>query len=354
MGDVKAVILAGGQGSRFWPLSRMANPKQFLSINSSGESLIRATACRILPLAGSGNLVIATNELHTKLIKEHVPEAAIITEPFKRNTAASIALVALKLSLDGSDPALIVLPADHTVKEEEQLRRTLQSAVDIASEQDVLVTIGIPPATPHTGYGYICKGEALTEHGFRVKRFYEKPNLQRAKRYLEDGSFLWNSGMFVWRASVFLKAVEEFMPELYEGLQQIKAVAGSANESEVVSAVFERLSSVSVDFGIIEHARNCVVVEAGPIGWSDVGAWDAWADHFATDDQGNLSSGDVLVIDSENSVICGKDRMIAALGVKDMIIIDSGDALLICPRGRVQDVRKIVDSLEAQGRQELI
>jgi mannose-1-phosphate guanylyltransferase len=332
----------------------MARPKQFLSISASGESLIQATARRVLPLVGKESVVIATNDLHVDLIREHVPYSQIITEPLKRNTAASIGLSAAILAKEDPETVMVVLPADHAVEDEENLRKSLQAAIDVARENALLVTIGIVPTSPNTAYGYIRRGEGLQDRAFAVERFYEKPSLGRAEKYLEDGNYFWNSGMFAWRASVFLDAVKEFMPELHEGLMEISDAVGSDEEAEVVHQVFERLPSISVDFGILEHARNCAVVEAFPYGWNDVGSWDAWAEHFQPDAEGNLIHGDAMALESRDCVISSEDRMIAVLGVENLIVIDSGDALLICPRDRVQEVRKIVKKLKEDGRTELI
>jgi mannose-1-phosphate guanylyltransferase len=332
----------------------MVRPKQFLSISTSGESLIQATARRIVPLVGEENVVIATNDLHDPLIREHVPFAQVVTEPLKRNTAASIGLSATILAAEDPETVMVVLPADHAVEDEESLRKSLAAAIKVAREQDSLVTIGIAPTSPNTAYGYIRRGEELQARAYTVERFYEKPSLERAQKYLEDGSYFWNSGMFAWRASVFLKAVADFMPDLHSGLQTIAAAVGADSQDATVREVFEELPSISVDFGILEHARNCAVVEAFPYGWNDVGSWDAWAEHFQTDEDGNLMHGDAMAIDSKDCVISSEDRMIAALGVENLIIIDSGDALLICPRDRVQDVRKIVNRLKDEGRTELI
>ena len=351
--DVHVVILAGGQGTRFWPISRMKRPKQFLSISSSGESLIQATARRVQSL-GSAEPLVMTNIMHKPLILEHVPNARVICEPVARNTAASIGLAALHLARANRDAVMVVLPADHAVKEEKGLLSTLATAIHLATEQEVLVTVGIEPTYPNTGYGYVRRGAQLNGHGFMVRRFFEKPSLERAIEYCQSGDFYWNSGMFVWRAGVLLEAIEEHMPQLFSGLKQIDQVIGSASEEKTVREVFEGLESISIDFGVLELSRNCAVVPATPFGWNDVGSWDAWAEHFNTDEQKNLLKGDAIVIDSKGCVVCADKRFVAVVGAEDLVVIDSGDALLVCPRDKVQDVRKVVDELRARGRQELI
>jgi mannose-1-phosphate guanylyltransferase len=351
--SAKVVILAGGQGSRFWPMSRSKKPKQFLSLGSSGKSLIRATADRVATLVSEENVWVVSNEQLKPLIAEHVPWAHVLCEPCARNTAPSIGLAAIELVSKDPKAVMIVLPADHSVANEDALNEVLREAVQIASTQDVLVTVGITPTQPNTGYGYIKRGGLLSGKAFRVNRFFEKPSLERAIKYLESGDFYWNSGMFVWRASEILRAIRDNLPDLYRVLEeyQLLSVQGKNEEAQ---AVFAKAESISIDFGVLEHAKNGVVIEAGNIGWSDVGSWDQWAAEFKHDKRGNHIQGDAVVIDSENCVVNAVHRMIAVVGGQDLVVVDSGDALLVCPRGRVQDVRKVVEELKARGRSELI
>ncbi|NDC37725.1 MAG: mannose-1-phosphate guanylyltransferase [Proteobacteria bacterium] len=350
----QAVILAGGSGTRFWPISRTKRPKQFLSISQDNESLIAATARRLVPLVGKESVWVVTNIEHKGLVEEHVPFARIITEPVGRNTAASIGLAALHLRRQDPEQVMLLLPADHAVKDEAALRRTMERAIVTAAESSQLVTVGIPPTSPHTGYGYIKRGKPLSAGGFAVSRFYEKPNFERAKRYVESGDFLWNSGMFAWKVGVILDAIREFMPQLYEGLMRIDAVLHRPEEAATVTEVFAGLESISVDFGILEHARNCAVVAAEPFGWSDVGSWDAWAEHFTTDSNGNLLRGDTVIVDSKNCVVHSEKSLTAVIGAENLVIIDAGDALLVCPRGKVQEVRAVVEELKRRDRRDVM
>ena len=353
--EAQIVILAGGQGTRFWPISRMTKPKQFLSISATGESLIQATAYRSQQLMSPGREpLIVTNVLHKKLVHEHLPKAGILVEPVGRNTAASIGLAAIRLRKNGEDPVMVVLPADHSVKDEEKLRSSLSSAIKLASEHEILVTIGIEPSYPNTGYGYIKRGIPLNGSGFMVRRFFEKPNLERAVEYCKSNEFYWNSGMFVWRTSVVLEALEEYMPQLYAGLCEIEKGLDTDKEARVTEEIFGSFESISIDFGVLELARNCAVVPATPFGWNDVGSWDAWAEHFKKDETGNLLHGDAVALDSENCVVYSDKRFIAVLGAEDIVVIDSGDAILVCPRKRVQDVKKVVELLKEKGRETLI
>lgn len=354
LSDTYAVILAGGQGTRFWPVSRATRPKQFLSISREGESLIQATARRVVPLVGEERVCIVTNEAHRDLILKEVPFATIIAEPAGRNTAASIALAAVHFMHSGQERIMIILPSDHAVQNPGKLLSTLRRAVLAARKEETLVTIGVRPAFPHTGYGYIRRGEPRGEGVFALQRFFEKPNLARAQEYVKSGEYYWNNGIFVWKASVFMRSVQEFMPELSAAMKKIAGALGAKNESKVLKETFQDLQPISVDFGILEHARGCLVVEADDYGWNDVGSWDAWAEHFDADDSGNVVFGDVLTLDSKNCVVYSKHRFTAVLGAKDLIVIDSGDALLVCPREQAQDVRKIVENLRTRGRTELL
>ncbi len=356
MASTKVVILAGGQGARFWPISRMKRPKQFLSISATGESLIQATARRIVPLVGEDNVLIVTNKLHEEGIREHVPYASLLCEPIGRNTAPALGLAALHVAHNDPESVMVCLPADHAVSDEKKLRETLQAAIGLAEDVDSLVTVGIPPLRPDTAYGYIQRGEPVPGHSgsYAVNRFFEKPNQVRAQKYLDSGDFYWNSGMFTWRARVFLRALEQYLPGVYEALLTIEEHIGTEREQEATLAAFEKMESISVDFGVMEHAKNCSVVQALPYGWNDVGSWDAWADHFETDDEGNLLHGDALAIDSQGCVLYSADRMVALVGAKDLVVIDAGDSVMVCPREKVQDVRKIVKELKARGREDLI
>lgn len=349
----RSVILAGGQGARFWPISRRSKPKQFLSINASGESLIQATARRIEPLAGRENLLVVTGATLRDMVLEHVPYAKVLGEPIARNTAASIGLAAVAIAKEDPRTVMACFPADHAVNDEPRLLGVLREAVGLAASHDVLVTIGIRPSFPHTGYGYMKRGAQIAGNGYAVSRFYEKPNLERAKRYYESGEFFWNSGMFVWRAEVILAALKEFMPALYDGLMRVQPALGTKDEATALSAVFGELESISIDFGVLEHARNCALLAAEPFGWNDVGSWDAWAENFETDENKNLLHGDAIVIDSKNCVVHSQQRLTAVIGAQDLVVIDSGDALLVCPRSHVQDVRKVVDELKRRGRESL-
>ena len=352
--NLHVVILAEGQGSRFWPISRKKKPKQFLSISSCGESLIQATARRIRSISGEDRLWIITNDLHKDLIESSISGAKIVCEPVGRNTAASIGLAAVCLQKINPQAVMLVLPADHAVSDEKLFQETVMKALQTAGNQESLVTIGIAPTFAHTGYGYIKRGNKISTDIYAVNRFFEKPNLERANKYIESGEFYWNSGMFAWSVKAILQAIQDHLPEMHKGLLKIGESIGDKNETQVMREVFPTLESISVDFGILEHAKNCLVVKASDFGWNDVGSWDAWSEHFEKDRDGNLLHGDVMALASKNCVIHSEKRLAAVIGADNLIVIDAGDALLVCPREHVQDVRKVVEELQKQGRDKLI
>lgn len=353
---VWTVILAGGQGTRFWPMSRGDYPKQFLSIESSGKSLLQMTAERARSVSGDDRVLIVTNALHEAHVREQVPSAHVISEPIPKNTAAALAFAAAYVaSRDGEATVLVCLPADHAVANSDNLQRSLQESVNMAQTGDYLVTLGITPTRPDTAYGYIQRGGSLGERSYRVARFYEKPNADRARTYIESGDYYWNSGMFVWTVASFRAALERHMPRLCVALGQMEKIFQQSEiGAEQFRTLFESLENISIDFGLMEHASNCIMVAAYPYGWNDVGSWDAWAEHFEHDAHGNVCRGDTLALETHDSILYSGERFVAALGVRDLVIIDSGDAVLVCPRDRVQDVRKIVDELKKQGRDALV
>ena len=351
---IRVVILAGGQGARFWPVSRKQHPKQFLSINPGGESLIQLTLKRMLPLARREDALVVANVAHRDLVEEHLPGVRLICEPFARNTAAAIGLAALYIRRETPGAVMIVLPADHAVVDQERLRSAYRAAIKVALERDALVTLGLKPESAHTGYGYIKRGQPLGGAAYAVEGFYEKPSLERAQSYFQSPDFFWNSGMFIWRAEVILAAIARHMPALDQALGRIDAVLGCDTEQAVIAEEFSCLDSVSIDFGVIEPAEDRAVIACEPFGWSDIGSWDVWAQHYSADDAGNTVLGEGLLIDAHGCVVHSQRKLTAVLGVDNLMVIDAGDALLVCPRDRAQDVKKIVDLLKAKGRVDLI
>lgn len=352
--NTKIVIMAGGQGTRFWPVSRASHPKQFLKLGDSGRSLIQLAADRVRSFSSEQDMLVVTNARHVELVREHLPAIQILAEPIGRNTAASIGLAALCIAKNDPSAVMIVLSADHAISKPDIFTDVLTEAVAHAQNSNDLVTLGITPDSAHTGYGYIRRGDKLSGRIHRVSSFVEKPNLEKAQQYLSSGEYSWNSGMFIGRADVFLAAVKEHMPKLWDLLELLKPHVGSAKFDQIMAQEFPKLDSVPVDIGILERAKNCAMVQAPPFGWSDVGSWDAWAEHFPKDSSGNVLQGDTIAIGSKDSIVLGDKRVVALIGVDNLIVIDSGDALLVCAKEKSQDVKKVVEALAAKKRNDLL
>lgn len=349
-----AVIMAGGKGTRFWPRSREKMPKHLLDI-SSERTMIRETVDRIRPLVPAERTLIVTGKSHAaEMIRQlpEIPPENILIEPVGRNTAPCIGLAALHILRRVPDAIMLVLPSDHRIGDEAAFLRIMQAAAGAASQGDALVTIGIHPTGPETGYGYIEQGDPLSAGGadaiYRVRSIREKPPREQAERFLAQGGFSWNSGMFVWKASTIIEAIGQFLPDFEQGLLQIREALGTDREEAVVSAVYTGQRAVSIDYGVMEKAKNVLVIP-GAFGWSDLGSWDALWEVSEKDENGNAVRGAFIGVDAADSLIHGTGKLIALVGVKDLLVVETNDALLICRRGRSQDVRKIVEILEKKG-----
>jgi len=344
---IHAVILAGGSGTRLWPLSRRQLPKQFLPLDGGEQSLLQATLERLQPLVQPADALIVTGAEHARgEAYQALHPFATLLEPVGRNTAPAIALAAAWLSRNGDDPMLVVLPADHVIRDRPAFHQALQRAV-ASAETGALVTFGIRPTRPETGYGYIravTEGTAVVP----VARFTEKPDQATAERFLAEGDYWWNSGMFVWKASSILAAIARHLPEVHEVLERIRAdwarAPGSTDPQPAVEAHFEAMPSISIDYGVLEHAEQVQLVPCD-IGWSDVGSWDAVHELAAKDFRDNVLQGNVVAIDCDNTLIQGNGRLIAAVGVRDLCVVETADAILIAPREQTQRVREVVDEL---------
>ncbi|MBO4547051.1 MAG: mannose-1-phosphate guanylyltransferase [Treponema sp.] len=352
-----ALIMAGGRGERFWPKSRKNLPKQFLSLTNDSRTMIQLTVDRIKPLVDIKDVYIATNKNYLPLVKEQLPDIPsenIICEPIGRNTAPCIGLGAAHIAKNNGDALMMVLASDSLIKNDELFVDTLRQALDIAQKDKNIVTMGITPNYPETGYGYI-KFDAQKKNGeaFKVERFVEKPDLEKAKEYLADGSYLWNSGMFVWKASTVLGSIQEFMPDLYAGLQKIQAAVGTADCQNVLESVFPTLPSESIDYGVMEKARDIYTLP-GDFGWDDVGSWLAVGRIRTLDETNSAISGNVVAINCEHNIIQGGKKLIAAVGLKDMVVVDTDDAILICSKESAGDIKKVLQSLRDQKREEYL
>lgn len=354
-----AVIMAGGKGARFWPRSRERMPKHLLDIQGE-QAIIRQTVDRIRPLVPPERTLIVTGRAHAaeliRLLPE-IPAENIIIEPVGRNTAPCIGLAALHILSRTPDAVMLVLPSDHAVGDEIAFRRVLSDAGKAASERNSLITIGIRPTSPETGYGYIEQGPLLPDCGDTdisgVRSIREKPARVEAEAFLRRGGFLWNSGMFVWRASTILGAIERFLPDLHKGLLEIRAVLGTEREEEILGEVYEAQKAVSIDYGVMEKAGDVLVVP-GDFGWSDLGSWDALWETAPKDEKGNAARGPFIGIDTEDCLVHSPGKLVALVGVRDLVVVETKDALLVCRRGRSQDVRKVVETLEAKGLKEYL
>ena len=353
------VILAGGSGTRFWPLSRNANPKQFLKLAPDGSSLIQATANRLTPLSKTSELLVVTAQNQTQLVKDHLPSAQILSEPMPKNTAACIAYAAAKVLMEVGDVPMICLPADHLISGDEELLRTYKRALELTRANDLLATIGIPPSYPEIGYGYIKKGEVYkdNEHIYKVHSFVEKPKLHIAKEYLSSGDFFWNSGMFIWRAGVIWKAFRELMPKLAPHLENLLELAKQDFPVSQTTELFTQFESISIDYGVMEKADNVVMLAGVGFRWSDVGSWSSWKDSYEEchpTDEKNLVFGDSQLINCKDTLIYGDKKFIAGVGLESLIVVDTPDAILVCHRDQAQEVKKIVELLKEKGRGGLV
>lgn len=354
-----AVIMAGGRGERFWPRSRMAKPKQFLNLIGE-KTMLQLTVERIEGLVGISDTYIVTGSEFKDTILEQVPklpEENIIIEPFGRDTAAAIGLAALVLGQKNPREVMIVLPADHYIGNVSHFHEVLRSAVATASRGDKIVTLGITPHSPETGYGYIhCGKLADTFAGIPLYwaiRFLEKPDRTRALEFLSSGDYLWNSGMFVWRIDMIRGMIEKHLPSLAEGLKEIGDSLGTDQHSETVKKVYSELPKVSIDYGIMERAGNVFVIPCD-FGWDDIGSWTALERYVEKDEHGNVLHGEGVLLNTANTYVTSKDKTVALLGVKDLIVVNDNDSLLICHKSRAQEIKKVVQALSAKGFNNLL
>ena len=353
-----AVIMAGGQGARFWPLSREQRPKQFLRLFGK-RTLLQETAARLVPVLGWEGIFVVCGRSHADTVREQLPELApeqVIIEPVGRNTAPCIGLAALYLQERFPGQVMAVLPADHLIQEVEEFQSLLKVAEQLAI-REWLVTFGIRPTFPATGYGYLQRGEQIGQWdgrtAYRVERFVEKPGLEKAQEYLRSSNHDWNSGMFFWTAKAILAEIQSRLPDLHSGLNRIRE---SGFKDETVSEVFPRLPSISIDYGVMEKALRVASLPCS-LGWSDVGSWRTLFDLWEGDQDGIASNRPSIAVDSRNVLVCShgdSERLTALLGVEDLIVVDTPDALLICSPKHSQKVRKIVSELKIRGRSELL
>lgn len=356
-----AVILAGGSGTRFWPMSRERFPKQLLQIIGE-ETLIQQTVRRMLRSVSVNNICVVTNHFQAESIKLQLSEWKdeladnFVLEPEGRNTAPAIGLTALWLMRRDPDATMLVLPADHVIHGDAKFKKAISLGYQLAQEGS-LVTFGIQPTKPETGYGYIQPnrrsrlGTLGALSGYKVARFVEKPDMKKAQQYVRSGNYYWNSGIFLWRASTVLEEFAQHQPALLRGLKAVDAMMEAGQLGNKFAARYKKLESVSIDYGIMEQSSHSAVVPVD-FSWSDVGSWGSLEEVAPCDKRGNVKTGNVVELDSQNSVFFTDKRLVGAIGLSDMVVVDTPDATLVCPKSRSQDVKKLVEELKRRGAPE--
>jgi mannose-1-phosphate guanylyltransferase len=364
-----AVLLAGGRGTRFWPRSRMRTPKQLLNI-AGKETMLRETAARLAPIVPLRDFWVVTNAEQSAGVRRElrgVRANQILAEPVGRNTAAAIGLAAIHLVRKHGDALMAVLPADSYIADAPRYRKLVRAALNLATTPGNLVVLGVPPTRPETGYGYIERGDVLARPrgtaAYAVRRFTEKPELPAARKYVASGKYLWNAGMFFWRASTFLENLERFLPATHAALTELAKTIGTGPYASTLRRIYPRLKNISVDYAVMEPATRLrstaasrtkgsssplsrVTMIPARVGWSDIGSWAAVYELLAPKSGANVSAGPFFSIDASGNYLWSPKKFIAAIGVDDLVIVETDDAILLCPRDRSQDVGKIVKWLE--------
>ena len=351
------LILAGGRGERFWPKSRKSLPKQFLALTDNDKTMIQLTVERVLQFASLEDVYIATNNEYKGLVREQIPDLSednILCEPVGRNTAPCIGMAATIIKKKYEDACMIVLPADHLIKYHKLFSKAIVQACDVAQQGDNIVTVGITPTYAETGYGYVKFNiDESIGQAYAVEGFVEKPDIENAKKYFASEEYLWNSGMFVWKISTILKNIKKYIPDLYKGLERMEQYIGGPDEKENIEKEFYEFPSISIDYGILEKADNMYIVP-GTFGWDDVGSWLAVSRIKQANENGNVVNGNIITIDTKNCVIEGNEKLIAAVGIQDLIVVDTSDATLICEKANVADIKKVIENLKICNRDEYI
>jgi mannose-1-phosphate guanylyltransferase len=349
-----SIIMAGGSGTRFWPESRHKRPKQLLALAGS-RSLLQQTVDRMEPLTPPEKVLIVTGAVHAEAVGEQLPalpKEQVLAEPMGRNTAAAAGVAAAWVAKTDPSAICLVLPADHLITDEALYMETMRKAAQVATEEDVLVTLGLTPQYPATGFGYIEMGDVKDDEAPQVclvEAFHEKPDSATAREYLMGGRHFWNSGMFAWRAEVLLAEIKEHLPDLYKGLMDLMPYLGTPEEAEALARIYPTLPSISVDHGVLERTQNLRVVKAD-FGWSDVGSWEAMSELWPADKNGNVSKGGrLLAMESEGNVISAGERLVTLLGVTDLVAVVTNDVLMIVPKARCQEVKQVIDQLKTDG-----
>lgn len=345
--------MAGGIGSRFWPMSRNNFPKQFLDILGTGKTLIQQTYDRLISICPKENIIVVTNDAYLDHVLNQLPELhrdQILTEPQRRNTAPCVAYAAMKIFSANPDANMIVAPSDHLIKDEKSFHIAVSKGLDFTAKNDVLLTIGIHPNRPDTGYGYIQFKEDDNKEDFKiskVKTFTEKPNLEMAKFFLKSGDFVWNAGIFIWNAKSILKAFEDLMPDMYTIFHDGLGKYNTPKEAEFIKEAYALCKNISIDYGIMEKAKNVFVLSA-EFGWSDLGTWKSLYEQLQHDAKGNAIVGQHVMVDHSSNCIINmpKDKLAVIQGLENFIIVETENILLICPKDDEQQVRNLVNDVK--------
>lgn len=347
------VIMAGGIGSRFWPYSRNDRPKQFLDILGTGRTLLQMTYDRFQEISSPDKFYVVTNQQYFDLVKEQLPEISdnqILTEPLRRNTATCIAYAVYKINAIDPKATLVVAPADHLITQESKFHAAIDQACHAAQTEGRLITMGIQPNRPETGYGYIQYLEQEGQEIFKVKTFTEKPNLKLAKTFLESGDFVWNSGMFIWKVSSIISAYEKYMPDVSEVFNEGVEFLGKENEQEFITKAYSLLKNISIDNGIMEHSDQVYVIPA-TFGWSDLGSWNSLHDLKKKDKKNNVVEGNAILYDTENSYVkVSSDKLVVVQGLDNYLINESDNVILICKLDAEKKFREFVANAKKKGK----
>lgn len=354
---IAALIMAGGRGERFWPRSRKSLPKQFLSLTDDGKTMIQLTVERILPLVSLEDIYIVTNKDYKQLVLEQIkglPIKNILCEPISRNTAPCVGLGAIHISQKYKETVMLVLPSDHLIKYNGMFLNTLKDACKTAEQGNNLVALGITPDYPETGYGYIkFNDNEMNGKAFTAEKFVEKPSLETAKEYLATNKYLWNSGIYVWKVSSILSNFKIHLPSIYEGLSKVKKNITSINYEDILEREYKEFKSISIDYGIMEKSSNIYIIP-GNFGWDDLGSWLAVERIHKSDELGNIVTGNSITVNTKNCIIDGTDKLIATVGLENVIIVDSEDVILICRKNNISDIRTVIKSLKESKRKKYL
>ena len=344
--DICALIMAGGKGTRFWPLSTEEKPKQFLNLIGN-ETMIQMTVNRILPIIPMEKIFVSTGEKYVDLVKEqlpNLPDRNIIVEPEGRNTAPCIALSAMVINRYFENSSMVVLPSDHLIKDEDKFREIIIEGSKFLEKNEGIVTLGMKPDRPETGYGYIKFGENIIQNIKKVDMFVEKPNLETAKRYLNEGNYLWNGGMFLWKSDYIIKEIKKHIPDTYEALHNIENIEESSLQ-EYINGNYYKTDSISIDYAVLEKSYNIYVI-LSEIGWDDVGSWEALERYKEKDENGNIIIGNIKAIDGKNNLLISSNNTVVISGLDNLYVIENDGKILIGKKNDLKNIKNLKEAIE--------